>query len=63
MTNKMIDFDIQGMTCDSCATHVERALRDVEGVMNVNVPGWDSHQAHVTVNEDADLDAIAEAVS
>lgn len=30
-------FDIQGMTCSSCSSHVERAVKKLEGVKSVNV--------------------------
>ncbi|HUZ61687.1 MAG TPA: heavy metal-binding domain-containing protein, partial [Hanamia sp.] len=31
------NYDIQGMTCDGCRTHVEETLSNVEGVSNVKV--------------------------
>ncbi len=30
-------FDIQGMTCSSCSSHVEKAVKGLKGVINVNV--------------------------
>jgi copper chaperone CopZ len=30
-------FDVAGMTCMSCARHVDQALRDLEGVTDVRV--------------------------
>lgn len=30
-------FDIQGMTCSSCSSHVERAVKKLDGVKSVNV--------------------------
>ncbi|MCI9063853.1 MAG: cation-translocating P-type ATPase, partial [Clostridia bacterium] len=30
-------FDIQGMTCSSCSSHVERAVNKLNGMKNVNV--------------------------
>lgn len=30
-------FDIQGMTCSSCSSHVERAVNKLEGIKTVNV--------------------------
>lgn len=30
-------FNIQGMTCSSCSSHVDRAVRKLEGIKNVNV--------------------------
>lgn len=34
---KKVKFDIQGMTCSSCSSHVEKAVRKLEGIKNVNV--------------------------
>ncbi|HIP95677.1 MAG TPA: heavy metal translocating P-type ATPase, partial [Anaerolineae bacterium] len=34
---KQITLPVQGMTCASCVTHVERALKSVEGVSEANV--------------------------
>lgn len=30
-------FDIQGMTCSSCSSHVEKAVNKLQGIKNVNV--------------------------
>jgi mercuric reductase len=34
---KSIELEITGMTCDSCATGIERALADVDGLVNQKV--------------------------
>lgn len=34
---KNVKFDIQGMTCSSCSSHVEKAVNKLEGIQNVNV--------------------------
>lgn len=34
---KKVKFDIQGMTCSSCSSHVEKAVNKLEGIQNVNV--------------------------
>ena len=34
---KKVKFDIQGMTCSSCSSHVEKAVCKLEGAKNVNV--------------------------
>lgn len=34
---KKVKFDIQGMTCSSCSSHVEKAVNELNGVQNVNV--------------------------
>lgn len=57
---KQLEFDVQGMTCASCAQHVQRALKKVSGVIEANVPGWESGHANVIVEEGvnpADLEA------
>ena len=44
----IIELNIKGMTCDSCASHVSKALASVNGVETVKINGWKS--AHATVN-------------
>lgn len=34
---KKSKFDIQGMTCSSCSSHVEKAVNRLQGIKNVNV--------------------------
>jgi Cu+-exporting ATPase len=34
---KKVEFDIQGMTCSSCSSHVEKAVGKLQGIKNVNV--------------------------
>ena len=34
---KKVKFDIQGMTCSSCSSHVEKAVCKLEGAKSVNV--------------------------
>lgn len=44
-----IDLRIEGMTCASCVSHVERALAKVEGVSHVSV-NLATERAHVELN-------------
>ena len=30
-------FNIQGMTCSSCSSHVEKAVNKLEGIKKINV--------------------------
>ncbi len=30
-------FDIKGMTCSSCSSHVEKAVDKLQGIQNINV--------------------------
>lgn len=59
---EQLEFDIHGMTCDSCATHVERALKSVPGVAEASVPGWESGRATVAVESGGDPAALEAAV-
>ncbi len=59
---EQIEFDIQGMTCDSCALHVERALKKVSGVREAKVPGWESGRASVILEKDIDSQTLVESV-
>jgi len=47
-TYEKLELAVRGMTCDSCATHVGRALESIDGVQEVNVPGWQSARAVIT---------------
>ena len=57
-----LEFDIRGMTCDSCTNHVETALRRVQGVVSAEVPGWNSGRAVVRAENGVDLADLTEAV-
>jgi mercuric reductase len=60
--NKKIELNVSGMTCPSCAYHVSDALNSVEGVEEVNVPGWQANKAIVTANADVPETQLLEAV-
>ncbi len=57
---EVLTFEVDGMTCASCATRIERILNRQEGVdaASVNLTG---RSATVRV-EEADPDALTEAV-
>ncbi|OGO26811.1 MAG: mercury(II) reductase [Chloroflexi bacterium RBG_16_52_11] len=59
---EQIEFDIRGMTCDSCVLHVERALKKVSGVREAEVPGWESGRASVLLEGDVDSQALIGSV-
>ncbi len=42
-----VTLDVQGMTCDGCARHVESALSGVAGVAEATVPTWQAGRAMV----------------
>lgn len=60
---KELELEIRGMTCESCASHVEKALGGVPGVVNVFVPGWESGQAIVRVEDEVSPDDLESAVA
>ena len=59
---EQLELDVQGMTCDSCALHVTKALESVAGVQNARVPGWESGRAQVTADGDVAAEELAAAV-
>ncbi|MBK3745719.1 copper-translocating P-type ATPase, partial [Paraburkholderia aspalathi] len=52
---------IEGMTCASCVSKVEKAIRQVPGVASASV-NLATERAHVTFDGAPDLKAVAEAV-
>lgn len=59
---EQLELNVQGMTCQSCARHVEKALEKVEGVREARVPGWESGRAKVTAESKVSDEELATAV-
>jgi copper chaperone CopZ len=59
---EQLELAIHGMTCNSCALHVEKALERVSGVEHVRVPGWESGRAQVTAAGEVEAEELAAAV-
>ncbi len=57
-----VTLDVQGMTCDGCAAHVEKALRGVAGVEEAKVPNWRGGRATVTAGAAVGDEALVQAV-
>ncbi len=57
-----VTMDVQGMTCDSCASHVETALRGVSGVDDAKVPSWRAGRATVVAGAGVADETLARAV-
>jgi len=57
-----VTLDVQGMTCDGCAAHVEKAIRGVTDVEEANVPSWRAGRVTVTAGASVHHDALIEAV-
>lgn len=62
MSDTQIRFDVEGMTCASCAVRIERVLGKQEGVESA-VVNFAGQEARVTITEDADLEALRAAVA
>jgi mercuric reductase len=63
MTQKRkLELAVPGITCATCPDHVERALRTVAGVEDVQIPGWESKIAEVTVASEVKDDDLLAAV-
>ncbi len=58
---RQISLPIEGMTCASCVTHVEHALRDVEGVKSVNV-NLATEKATIELESDLDMGKLVYAI-
>ena len=59
---KKLELDVRGMTCPSCAHHVENAPIKVGGVEKAHVPGWQSNKVTVSLTADVDQQEIINAV-
>ncbi len=63
MAKQIIELDIRGMTCSSCATHVKKSLLSVPGVENADVPGWQSGKATVITTSEIRTETLSNAVA
>ncbi|MHA1448079.1 MAG: mercury(II) reductase [Candidatus Hodarchaeales archaeon] len=57
-----LELEVLGMTCDSCAVHVSKALRGIKGVQHVDVPGWNLNKAFVQASLGVTDEAVITAV-
>lgn len=62
MESERLELEVRGMTCESCALHVEKALATAPGVKEVSVPGWKSARATVVAEGEVTADDLAAAV-
>jgi len=60
---KQLELDVRGMTCNTCPQHVENALLSVDGVQKVDIPGWQSTKAIVTVESGVKGEDLIAAVN
>ncbi|MFQ5639665.1 MAG: mercury(II) reductase [bacterium] len=47
----VVELEVTGMTCPSCAVHVAEALQKVDGVIEAKVPDWQQSKALVTIGD------------
>ncbi len=59
---KEFRLKIRGMTCDSCAAHVRKALTGVDGVIRVELPDWKIPHARVIVSPKTEDEKLIRAV-
>ncbi|MGI9529589.1 MAG: heavy metal translocating P-type ATPase [Acidimicrobiia bacterium] len=57
-----IRFDVEGMTCASCAVRIERVLGKQEGVETAIV-NFAGQEARATISDSADIEALQAAVA
>lgn len=55
-------LNVQGMTCDGCASHVETALRGIPGVDEAGVPSWREGRATALASMEVTDDVLVRAV-
>jgi copper chaperone len=58
--NREIVLDVEGMTCPSCVRHIDAALRDVDGVIGVDVRFRDGNVA--VEHDGAEIASLIDAV-
>ena len=63
MAEKKKQFEIEGMTCGHCRNTVDRAIKDVKGVINAKID-LANHTADVEYDDElTSIERIADAVN
>ena len=62
MSDTQIRFDVEGMTCASCAMRIERVLGKQDGVESAMV-NFAGQEARATVSADVDIEILRAAVA
>ena len=60
--SKQMTLPIRGMTCASCAAHVETALKEIEGVSDANVNLATERASVMLADQEAELGQMVAAV-
>jgi Cu+-exporting ATPase len=61
MAAQQMILNVTGMSCDKCATRVEKALKSVSGVTHADV-NLEAAEARVTFTSGTDVSAVEAAV-
>jgi len=62
-TIQLVEFEVEGMTCTGCEEHVEYAVNELSGIINV-AASFENSAAIVTYDPDqTDLTSIKEAIA
>ena len=59
---RKIDFDVEGMTCGSCAARIQKILARQDGVVSADV-NFATSRARVSAADDVDVAALEAAVA
>ena len=59
---QVVELQVSGMTCDSCATHVVKAIQQLDGIIDARVPNWQENKAFVTVEGEVQDKVLAKTV-
>ena len=58
-----ITLEIQGITCSSCVTHIKNALEAMEGVLAINIPGWQKRTGIIQTTREVNNGDIKKAIA
>ncbi|MFQ5569523.1 MAG: mercury(II) reductase [Rhodothermales bacterium] len=61
--NRILELDIEGMTCGSCARHATEALEAVPGVEQARIDDWRTGRATVRGTNGIDHDGLVSAIA
>lgn len=55
-------IQLEGMTCDSCATHIKKEISNIPGIVDINIPDYKSGEAKIVANKNIPETEIIQAV-
>lgn len=60
--SKRIIVQIEGMHCADCARRLKEALRNIEGVEEVDIPDWRTKKGTLVIDENLNIDDILKGI-